>query len=85
MSQSNILRFVVWICRKFNREEIEKIITELTVTLKDPNAEVKPRDQFKEEHPHYRNFRPDQVEPLTQPLAVKKKRKKTTVSFLKNT
>jgi hypothetical protein len=82
MIHSNIARFVVWICRKFNREEIEGIIAELTITLKDPNAEVKPRDQFKEEHPNYRNFRPDQVEPLAQPLAVKKKRKKTTGYFL---
>jgi|WetSurMetagenome_2_1015567.scaffolds.fasta_scaffold312899_1 hypothetical protein len=82
MNHSNIARFVVWICRKFNREEIEGIITQLALTLKDPHAEVKPRDQFKEEHPNYRNFRPDQVEPLTQPLAVKKKREKTSVYFL---
>jgi hypothetical protein len=78
MIHSNIARFVVWICRKFSRAEIEGIITQLTETLKDPNAEVKPRDHFKEEHPNYRNFRPDQAEPLTEPLSVKKKRKKTS-------
>ncbi len=78
MIHSNIARFVVWICRQFNRAEIEGIITELTATLKDPNALVKPRDHFREEHPNYRNFRPDQAEPLTQPRALKKIRKKTT-------
>lgn len=78
MIHSNIARFAVWVCRKFSREEIEAIITELMVTLKDPNAAVKPRDQFKADHPNYRNFRPDQVEPLTEPLTLKKKKEKTT-------
>lgn len=78
MSMSKVSRFVVWICRKFNREEIEKIITELTSILKNPNAEVKPRDPFKEDHPNYRNFQADPAEPLTEPPGAKKKIKKTT-------
>lgn len=75
MHVSKISRFVVWICRKFNREEIEKIIIELSSILKNPNAEVKPKDQFKEDHPNYRNFQADPIEPLTESPDVKKKRK----------
>lgn len=78
MSLSKISRFVVWICSKFNREEIEKIIIELSSILKNPHSDVKIKDQFKEENPNFRAFRPDSVEPITQSLAVKKKRKKIT-------
>lgn len=78
MSMSKVSRFVVWICRKFSREEIERIIAELTSILKNPNAEVNPRDQFKEDHPNYRNFQADTIEPLTEPPDAKKKRKKAT-------
>ena len=79
MSAPKISRFVVWICSKFTREEIEKIAAELTMLLKDPNAVIKPRrDKFKEEHPNYRNFDADSDGPLTEPSAGKKKRRKTT-------
>jgi hypothetical protein len=61
MIHSNIVRFTVWICRKFNSEEIEGIITQLTLTLKVPNAEVRPRDQFKEDHPNYKNSHKYQI------------------------
>jgi hypothetical protein len=60
MSMSKISRFVVWICSKFTREEIEKIAAELTMLLTYPNGVIKPRrDKFKEEHPNYRNFDAD--------------------------
>ena len=78
MSLFNASRFVVWICRKFSREEIERIVIELSSVLKSPNADLKTKEEFKEEHPNYRNFQPDPVEPLTQPPIAKKKRKKTT-------
>ena len=81
MSKSKIVSFVVWICRKFSREEIEKIIVELKIVLEDPNADVKPKDQFKEDHPNYRNFRPDPIEPLTELPDSKKKTKITTRKF----
>lgn len=73
---SKITNFVVWICSKFSRQQIEKIISELTAILKDPDAMLGPRDEFKEEHPNYRNFDPDPTEPLTEPP--KKKLKSTT-------
>lgn len=77
MSMSKISRFVVWLCSRFSRQEIEKIITELSTILKNPDSKFGPRDEFKEEHPNYRNFDPDPTEPLTEP-PVKKNLKRTT-------
>lgn len=69
---SKIARFVIWICSKFTRTEIEQIITGLSDVLANRNPEVKPKDDFKEKHPNYRNFFVDPLRPLTQPPAPKK-------------
>ncbi len=42
-----ISRFVIWICSKFDREQIERIVRELQDILTDRNPEVKPKDDFK--------------------------------------
>jgi hypothetical protein len=42
-----ISRFVIWICKKFNRDQIIRIIYELQEILADRNPDVKPRDDFK--------------------------------------
>ncbi len=63
---SAISRFVIWICRKFNRDQIEQIVVELRDVLENRNPEVHPRDQFKEEHPNYRDYQPDPLEALTE-------------------
>lgn len=42
-----ISRFVIWICSKFNREQIERIVLELQEVLANRNPEVKPKDDFK--------------------------------------
>jgi len=55
----HITRFVVWICKRFNREQVTRIIEELKTVLSDPNAEIKPKDTFREDHPEYRNFEAD--------------------------
>ncbi|MBE0479178.1 hypothetical protein IBX65_08725, partial [Candidatus Aerophobetes bacterium] len=60
-------RFVIWICSKFNRSEIEEIIQGLQDVLADRDPEVKPKDDFKEKHPHYRNFFVDPNPPLRTP------------------
>ena len=57
-------RFVIWICSKFTREEIEQIIQGLLDILANRNPDVKPKDDFKEKHPHYRNFFVDPNPPL---------------------
>lgn len=66
-----ISRFVIWICSKFNREQIERIIKDLQDILINQNPEVKPKDDFKEKHPNYRNFYVDPNPPFKEP--VKKK------------
>ncbi len=60
-------RFVIWICSKFTREEIEEIIQGLLDVLANRNPEVKPKDDFKEKHPHYRAFFVDPNPPLKTP------------------
>jgi hypothetical protein len=76
---SRIARFIVWICSKFTRLEIEQIITGLSDVLHNRNPEVKPKDDFKEKHPSYRQFTVDPLPPLTEsPLQKKHQRKKTT-------
>ena len=52
----NLSSIVIWICKRFNREQINLIIKELNKILKDPNSEIQPKDTFKEDHPNYRKF-----------------------------
>ena len=65
-----IERFVIWICSRFTRAEIEQIIQGLLDVLANRNPEVKPKDDFKEKHPNYRNFFVDPEPPLTTPPKV---------------
>lgn len=58
-------RFVIWICSKFTRSQIEIIIQDLQDILANRNPEVKPKDDFKEKHPNYRNFFVDPEPPLS--------------------
>ena len=58
-------RFVIWICSKFTRDEIERIIQGLQDILANRNPDVKPKDDFKEKHPNYRNFFVPSEPPLT--------------------
>ncbi len=60
-------RFVIWICSKFTRCEIEQIIQGLIEVLANHNPEVKSKDDFKEKHPNYRNFFVDPEPPLKAP------------------
>ena len=57
--QNKIIRFVVWICSKFTKVEIEQIISELLKILSNQNPEIKPKDNFGQEHPNYRKFTVD--------------------------
>ena len=45
---NKISRFVIWLCSKFNREELEKIVKELSDILANRNPDVKPKDDFKQ-------------------------------------
>lgn len=64
---SKIARFIIWICSKFTKDEIEQIVSGLVDVLQDRNPEVKPKDDFKEKHPNYRDFSVDPLAPLTEP------------------
>lgn len=67
---TKVARFVVWICSKFTRKEIELIINGLLDVLNNRNPEVKPKDDFKQKYPQYRSFFVDPQPPLMEnPLA----------------
>jgi len=80
---SKTARFVIWICSKFTKNEIEQIVVGLSDVLENRNPEVKPKDDFKDKHPNYRNFIVDPEPPLTEPPTLKKKTsvRKTTSNF----
>ncbi len=63
---NRIARFIIWICSKFTKSEIEQIINGLLDVLQNRNPEVKPKDDFQEKHPNYRNFFVDPIAPLTE-------------------
>lgn len=46
-----ISRFVIWICSKFDREQIVRIVAELNDVLQNRNSEVLPKDDFKKTIP----------------------------------
>ena len=69
-----VLRFVVWICKHFNREQILNIVDELIQVLDDKNPDLKPKDDFKDKHPNYRNFSVDPLAPLNAADIVKPKK-----------
>ena len=61
---TKIQSFVIWVCKKFDREQILDIIDELVTVLADKYHNVKPQDEFKEKHPNYREFSTDPLAPL---------------------
>jgi hypothetical protein len=63
---TKIARFIIWICSKFTKSEIEQIIKGLVEVLQDRNPDVKPKNDFQEKHPNYRNFSVDPKPPLTE-------------------
>jgi hypothetical protein len=69
-----IQRFVVWICKHFNRDQILNIVDELIQVLDDKNPDLKPKDDFKDQHPNYRKFSADPLAPLDSADIVKPKK-----------
>ncbi len=66
-------RFVIWICSEFTRQEIEEIIQGLLDVLANHNPLIKPKDDFKEKYPNYRNFFVDPNPPLKTPSKIPQK------------
>lgn len=46
-----ISRFVIWICSKFDREQIVRIVAELNEVLQNRNPEILPKDDLKKNIP----------------------------------
>lgn len=46
-----ISRFVIWICSKFDREQIVRIVAELNDVLQNRHPDVLPKDDFKKNIP----------------------------------
>ena len=65
-----ITRFVLWLCKNFSRQELENIIAQLQQILSEREPEILPRDDFRQQHPHYRNFSVDPQAPLSEPPIV---------------
>lgn len=63
---TKVSRFVIWICSKFTKEQIQLIIQELSDILNNRNPDVKPKDDFKQKHPNYQNFFVDPKPPIIQ-------------------
>jgi hypothetical protein len=63
---NSLSKLIIWICKRFTRDQIEKIIAGLVKILKDPNAEFQPKDTFRENHPNYRKFEVDPKAPLKE-------------------
>jgi len=67
-----ISRFVIWLCSKFSREQLELIVKELSDILQGRKEfPVNPKDAFREKHPNYRDFTVDPSPPLTEPAKKK--------------
>lgn len=69
-----IQRLIVWICKRFNREQILSIIDELTKILHDAHSDIQPKDDFKDKHPNYRDFSADPLAPLNAAEIAKPKK-----------
>jgi hypothetical protein len=47
---------VLWLCKKFSRQELEQILGQLEQILSEREPQIAPRDDFRQQHPHYRDF-----------------------------
>ena len=51
---ANVARLVLWLCKKFTRAELQELIEQLQQILAEREPEIQPRDDFRQQHPHYR-------------------------------
>ncbi len=71
---NKIHRLIVWICKRYNREQILNLVDELVKILHDKNPELQPRDDFKDKHPKYRDFSANPLAALDSAEIVKPKK-----------
>src|SRR5262252_3164485 len=65
-----IPRLVLWLCSKFTRQDLQELVNQLQEVLAGRQPEPQPRDDFRQQHPHYRDFYVDPLAPLTHPSTV---------------
>lgn len=66
-------RIVEWLCRKFPRSELVEIANGLMDVLENRNPNIRPRDDFKEKHPSWRNFFVSPLAPIPAKIEPKPK------------
>jgi len=74
----SVTKFVIWICRKFDRVHVQRIVDELSAILNNPNSSIQPREPFDPDHPNYRNFKPDTQVALTREQLPQSKKKRSS-------
>ena len=62
----SITRLVRWVCKQLNFDELLVAVTIFLEVINDQRDDIKPRSSFKEEHPNYRKFSVDPLEPFTE-------------------
>jgi hypothetical protein len=66
-AMGKITRLVLWLCKKLTRQDLEDLVAQLQQVLAGREAELQLGDDFRQQHPHYRDFYVDPRAPLTQP------------------
>lgn len=61
-----ITRFVCWLCRKLNRDQLIVAAAIILEVINDERDDIRPRDDFRDKHPQYRKFVVDRETPLQE-------------------
>ena len=61
-----IVCLLTWLCRKLTKDEIIIAIAILQDVVSDKRDDIRPRNDFQENHPHYRQFTVDPKSPLIE-------------------
>jgi len=80
---THLTKIVIWLCKKFNRAQLEFIVVNLIEVLQNKHSDIKPKDDFKERHPNYRNFYIDPRLPLDTSASAKEESKKDWRKIIK--
>jgi len=65
----NVLSLVRWFCSQLTRDELLKALALLLEVFDGDRDGIRLRSEFREQHPHHRQFSVDTALPLTQPPA----------------
>ncbi len=66
-ARGKITRLVLGLCKKFTRQELQDLVDQRPEILAGREPAIQPRDDFRQQHPHYGDFYVDPLAPLTQP------------------